>query len=491
MYIKSINIKNFRTLKNFEIHFTKNYNLIIGKNNAGKSNILTFLERIFNDNSTFKFNDTSKINNTSQIKPTYKIESSSNFLKLENGKYYLKNSSNEVHSSTFKSELEKIKLIYIDIQKEYTSLIETVIKQYTNLDEAGKNFFDTQINIDFSEIMGVGYSLFIKEASIFIIDEYADTAKMEYKSSGVQRVALIICVINLFKVQRKLSNYILLVDEPEGNLHVRAQKKMYAMLKKFSQQHQVIISSHSTIFMQDIDFESINYIERNINSGSFVDNQNLGVDNFRKIRDALGLEISDTLFLNKRIIAVEGLSEVILHSYIYNRLYPNSLKYTFFTVEGANKTLQNVVALKQILDREITVILDNDEKGNEVKKQILEHEYTSESRVILQPIEEEGEIEDLFSKEFMIEVIKEYIKKHDKLIRNQLGNNANKLIEDFESRLEEYSKFSDFDKIGTGDNAYDLKGQAFVRYIKRMLSKEDDDSFESIVKPFISIYGKI
>lgn len=260
-----------------------------------------------------------------------------------------------------------------------------VVDKYNSLDEHLKTTYDSQINIDFSNVMGDGNNIFMKNESIYIIDQYSETSKIDNKSSGVQRVALIICLINLFKTEKALSEYILLIDEPEGNLHVKAQKKMFDLLKDFSKYHQVIISSHSTIFMQNIDFEAVNYVDREKNIGTFIDNDNLGVKNFKKIRESLGLEISDTLFLNNEIVAVEGESDVILHEYIYDRLNPNNNQYTFFTIEGADNAIQNVIALKQILNKEVTVILDNDTKGEDIFNKIRNKNFVKNSKIIFQP----------------------------------------------------------------------------------------------------------
>ncbi len=49
MYIKTVKIKNFRTLLDFEIELDKNYQIIAGANNSGKSNLLRALNIFFNE----------------------------------------------------------------------------------------------------------------------------------------------------------------------------------------------------------------------------------------------------------------------------------------------------------------------------------------------------------------------------------------------------------------------------------------------------------
>lgn len=51
MYISNINIKNYRNFRTNSISFNDGMNIIIGHNNAGKSNLLRALALIFNSNS--------------------------------------------------------------------------------------------------------------------------------------------------------------------------------------------------------------------------------------------------------------------------------------------------------------------------------------------------------------------------------------------------------------------------------------------------------
>ncbi|WLV25566.1 AAA family ATPase [Aciduricibacillus chroicocephali] len=488
MYIKSMKAQNFRSLKNVKIEFKPGFNLIIGKNNTGKSNILKLLQRIFVDDCKFSQSDYSKINNTNQMAPEFVIETSQGNYMKNNEAYY---AGSKVSFNDFLNKLGDWHLIFIDIQKEYSDFIKLVFEEYNNLDKNSKTILDTQINIDFSEVMGMGNSIYFKEDSIYVIDEYADTSELENKSTGVQRVALLICLINLFKIKKKISHYILLIDEPEGNLHVKSQKKMLELLKSFSEDHQVIISSHSTIFMKDLDLDAVNYIDRDKNTGSYVDNKNLGLENFKKIRDVLGLDLSDTLFLNKNIVAVEGMSEVILHSYIYDRLNKNKSDFTFYTIEGADNALQNIIALKQVLNKDLIIILDNDSKGIKIAEDIRKNTFVNKSRIFMQPNDTiKGELEDLFPKDFIKIVISKFIELQRSVITKNLGENAEEKLNGYIGKIESFDKFSEVERIGEGDSSYIFKGQSFVKFIKRNLEELNDEDFHSTVKEFELLYDQ-
>ena len=59
MKIKKVNIKNYRLLKDFELELEDNLSLIIGKNNTGKTSILTLLDKFLNksDKKSFAIED--------------------------------------------------------------------------------------------------------------------------------------------------------------------------------------------------------------------------------------------------------------------------------------------------------------------------------------------------------------------------------------------------------------------------------------------------
>lgn len=57
MKIKSIEVENFRLLKNFNIDLEKDLSLVIGKNNTGKTSILSVLDKFLNEKNKFSYDD--------------------------------------------------------------------------------------------------------------------------------------------------------------------------------------------------------------------------------------------------------------------------------------------------------------------------------------------------------------------------------------------------------------------------------------------------
>lgn len=58
MYIKKLIINNYKSIKNETFEFSKGINVLVGKNNAGKSNIVSALNEVLSDkNNTTGYED--------------------------------------------------------------------------------------------------------------------------------------------------------------------------------------------------------------------------------------------------------------------------------------------------------------------------------------------------------------------------------------------------------------------------------------------------
>ena len=57
MKIKKINIQNYRLLKDFSLELKSELSLIVGKNNCGKTSVLSVLEKIINKRFSLTWED--------------------------------------------------------------------------------------------------------------------------------------------------------------------------------------------------------------------------------------------------------------------------------------------------------------------------------------------------------------------------------------------------------------------------------------------------
>ena len=61
MKIKNVIIKNYRLLKNFSIDLEDELSLVVGKNNTGKTSLLTVMSKFLNSSDTVMITITSAI----------------------------------------------------------------------------------------------------------------------------------------------------------------------------------------------------------------------------------------------------------------------------------------------------------------------------------------------------------------------------------------------------------------------------------------------
>ena len=132
--LKSIKIKNFRSLKDFEMEFNKGLNVIIGENDAGKTSLIDSLKILFSK-KRIDINDFNELQNPVTI-----------LLEDDDYSYYLESKFSEdslVNSYSIKPSLEK----GAEIKEELNS------DEFTNLEES----FQKEILKRYSSIFNVTY----------------------------------------------------------------------------------------------------------------------------------------------------------------------------------------------------------------------------------------------------------------------------------------------------------------------------------------------
>nr|WP_082296886.1 AAA family ATPase [Moritella viscosa] len=130
----------------------------------------------------------------------------------------------------------------------------------------------------------------------------------------------------LLKLQAEQSSetnkrYVWCFDEPETHLHPKAQREFINTLRLLSEQHfQIMVSTHSTIFVNASKLEDINTFRIH---NSYTQNGTINV--VGDIFDSLGVMNSDFLFFNKFLI-VEGNTEQALIPMLYQKYTGRTLR---------------------------------------------------------------------------------------------------------------------------------------------------------------------
>lgn len=126
------------------------------------------------------------------------------------------------------------------------------------------------------------------------------------------------------QVQKQYGNVIILLDEPGHGLHGKAQGDLLRFIdEKLKPQHQVIYSTHSPFMVPPEQLDIVRLVEdrieiregsaRPIVHGTKVSSDFLSrdADTVFPLQAALGYEITQTLFVGKNTLLVEGPSDIL------------------------------------------------------------------------------------------------------------------------------------------------------------------------------------
>jgi predicted ATP-dependent endonuclease of OLD family len=253
-------------------------------------------------------------------------------------------------------------------------------------------------------------------------------------------------LVKFSQVKKHHGNLIILLDEPGLNLHAKAQSDLLRYIReKLEPHHQVILTTHSPFMVPANDLASVRTVEdvviRKANDeleilGTKIGDQVLSTDKdtLFPLQNALGYELTQSLFIGQNTLVVEGPSDILYLQVMSNALAASkrsglSQKWTLCPVGGVDK-VASFVALFGGNKLNIAVLTDyasgQKKKVEDLKKSQL---IRDGSRVLLatdfvnQP---EADTEDLFGRSVYLRLVDAAcgIPK-TKSVEKALGANAN------------------------------------------------------------------
>jgi len=292
MKVKSLYINKFKALKDFNIDFNDDINVLIGQNGVGKTTILEIIYNLITSNTSFISED-SKF---SQCKLGIKLEEDElNYVNSVNG--YIKESIfqpfDEIiinsKGSSKKLNIDKIDKFHINSTKLGSKGFGQVVfiptdvnfqkykvetpKKIEELNKIGIVLNSNEMSIKLKEYLvnnhykdledvSVGekpyriekfkelYNSFFEEKEFLGVKEFEPLFKV--KSNGELHSAdeLSAGEKQIFfrggsLLQLNLENSIILIDEPELSLHPEWQQRILEFYKNIGKNNQIIIATHS------------------------------------------------------------------------------------------------------------------------------------------------------------------------------------------------------------------------------------------------------
>ncbi len=208
----------------------------------------------------------------------------------------------------------------------------------------------------------------------------------------------------------KNNNYILLLDEPGLNLHAAAQSDLLNFIENLCAEYQIIYTTHSPFMVPNGKLNRVRTIYEG-ESGSEISEaiQQKDPDTLFPLQAALGYDIAQNLFINKKNLLVEGPSDLIyltMMSSILDAAGREGIKddITIVPVGGLDK-VTSFISLLRGQNLRLICLLDSftDQKGKKRLKDLIMLKIIKEKDVLFfdQFATIEGDVadlEDLFDK---------------------------------------------------------------------------------------------
>ena len=371
----NIKIKNYKSIKKIDMKLN-DYNPFVGKNNVGKSNILSAINLLMDPKLSSEFKDNFyNSNKPLEISGTFKCDKTIDKKFIKEHKNYMKQNSIDIEIILKSNDKKKLERYYNndkevlkfsaksspDIVKSLPSVV--YVKAEEILEETSKvkknNSFGILIqNLITGDTFFKNYDKTINDAlkkkHDNAFDKISDTINKEFKQfsemrlkiklpsptlednlknikiltnddksmfdsgTAFHRLTILAILMASNKVNSKKSKQlILLIDEPEIFLHPTLLYHMYQTLREYSQSSQVIFSTHNPNFIQECDLKNIHLIKKQNKETKvfkYKDSKKYKDIDFKDIR------LNEGLFADK-VILVEGATESLSLSKFYKNKF--------------------------------------------------------------------------------------------------------------------------------------------------------------------------
>jgi putative ATP-dependent endonuclease of OLD family len=237
---------------------------------------------------------------------------------------------------------------------------------------------------------------------------------MSQKGSGVQGASIIHMLRALRQTSPKGKGKKLLnlwnIEEPETFLHPSAQRKLGNILHEIASTTQILLTTHSPIFVSRKSPKS-NVLLRRENRDSRFQTVTVKLpaeDPLKPVRESLGTSLADSLALHELVILVEGVSDVTIFKTAFERLCSRTElplhqeACAFVSGHGASQQATAFSILKNWspLSR-VAAIFDFDDAGKTQGAQRLRNVVVDRDYFFLPHNTEDVVLEDFYSSRIM------------------------------------------------------------------------------------------
>lgn len=242
------------------------------------------------------------------------------------------------------------------------------------------------------------------------------------------------------KIQEdKNSNYVLLLDEPGLNLHASAQADLLRFLEDLSESYQIIYTTHSPFMIAPDKLNRVRTILETDDGSKISESiQEKDPNTLFPLQAALGYDIAQNLFVSKKNLLVEGVSDLIILTSLSGIL--ESEKRTFLRSDitivptGGLEKVATFISLLRGSKLEIACLLDSytDPKGNEKMEGLIRDKIVQKNKIRFfdeyLPANDKADLEDLFTKKDYLKLFNSAFDEYSDIAEKDLNADIKQVI---------------------------------------------------------------
>ncbi|MBT5519686.1 MAG: ATP-dependent endonuclease, partial [Rhodospirillales bacterium] len=358
------------------------------------------------------------------------------------GKLLRARMKDQIQAGGAKASLTELEKILKGAMDEPREVLEEFLREQMHNSSMSLSFDDVEID----PVEGVSFS-------VNLSDDRVEGVRIENRGSGTQN-NLIIALFRLVAQLGPDEHLILAMEEPENSLHPKAQRQLLSVIQAISQNSQVIVTTHSPVFIDRSSFDSNIILTRTINGNTTT--KTFDAEMMDEVRTDLGIRASDAMLKGggNCAVLVEGRTEEDGFPTWMEMCGMSEFQMgiAIIRLDGSDtQKVSNVARLLKAYDIPCVIVLDRD-------AQATADDITRESKAELDNIKhtfvlDRGCVEDYFPLDIVADVI------------NDRFNPENPVkVDDFDANKSGNDRLNDFKKV-----MWEHKAGESIEYLKRQL----------------------
>ncbi len=225
----------------------------------------------------------------------------------------------------------------------------------------------------------------------------------------------------LHETKGTFSDAVILLDEPGLHLHAAAQRDLLLRLKEYAEGNQLIYTTHMPFLIDMERLDNIRVCTESKEKGTTVSADFYAVDEYDRfpLQAALGLSISQSLFVGPFNLVVEGVTDYWLLSTMATMFRSENMdsldERIVITPAGGATKAAYVATMLQGQQLNVVVLLDSDPEGDKAAEGLIKEWIIKDRRVLHlgQILNREGEttLEDIFPEKFYLKFVNDAYQK--------------------------------------------------------------------------------